>query len=109
MFDDESYVWLLAMKDSKIAGFSSCRFDELSKGIAHFGVTYILPEYRRKGLYRHLFDLKEQLCVKHKPQFLRGIANPASKKVFDDHGWSVIRRAGKWTHYQKEIIRVEPA
>jgi len=107
LFDDESYVWLLAMKDGKIAGFSSCRLDELSKGIAHFGVTYILPEHRRKGLYRHMFELKEQLCIKHNPAFIRGIANPLSKQVFEERGWTATRVAGKWTHYQKEIARVE--
>lgn len=107
MFDDEHYVWLLAMKDGKIAGFSSCRLDELNKGIAHFGVTYVLPDHRRKGLYRHMFELKEQLCIKHNPAFLRGLANPLSKKVFEDRGWATTRLAGKWTYYQKEIARVE--
>ncbi len=103
MFDDEHYVWLLAIKDGKIAGFSSCRFDEIGKGIAYFGVTYILPEHRRKGLYRHMFQLKERLCIKHKAKVVRGIANPTSKKVFDDCGWTVQRQAGKWTYYQKEV------
>lgn len=108
MFDDEHHVWLLAMKDDKIAGFSSCRFNELPKGVAHFGVTYILPEHRRKGLYRHLFQLKEALCVKHKAKFLRGIANPISKQLFIDCGWAELRQTGKWTHYQKEVDCVEP-
>lgn len=104
MYDDEHYVWLLAMQDDRIVGFSSCRFDEMDKGIAHFGVTYILLEHRRKGLYRHLFRLKEALCFRHKPKFIRGIANPVSKVVFDERGWTATRQAGKWTYYQKEIL-----
>lgn len=105
MFDDVGYVWMIAMKDGKIAGFSSCRLDELNKGIAHFGVTYILLEHRRKGLYRHLFELKEQLCIRHKPKLLRGLANPLSKNVFEQNGWKVQRTAGKWTYYQKEVTQ----
>ena len=100
MFNDDSYVWLIAMLDNEIVGFSSCRFDD--KG-AHFGVTYIMPEHRRKGLYRALFMLKQQLCITRDAHTLYGLANPISKALFDANEWIATRQAGKWTHYKKEV------
>lgn len=100
MFNDDSYVWLIAKLDNQVVGFSSCRFDE--KG-AHFGITYIIPDYRRKGLYRSMFLLKQELCVGRDVRVISGLANPVSKAVFDANGWTVSRQAGKWTYYKKEV------
>lgn len=103
MFDDEYHVWLLAMLKGEIIGFSSCRFDELNKGIANFALTYVFPDHRRKGLYRCMFGIKEQMCINHGAKLIKGLANPLSKAVFDDSGWTATRQAGKWTYYQKEV------
>lgn len=109
MFDDVHHVWLFAIKDGEIAAFGAVRFDEMSKGIANLTVVYVLPEHRRKGLYRHLFGLREQMCVNRGAKMIRGLANPISKCVFEQSGYTAVRMAGKWTHFQKEVIRVEPA
>lgn len=103
MFDDQYHVWLLAMQGDAIVGFSSCRFDEMNKGVAHFALTYVMPDHRRKGLYRCMFSIKQQMCINHNAKFIRGIANPLSKAVFDESGWTAIRQAGKWKHFQKEV------
>ena len=104
-FDDEYHIWLLAMAGDSMAGFSSLRLDEMSKGVANFAITYILPDHRRKGLYRHMFSIKEQMCVRHRAKLIKGLANPLSKAVFDEQCWTATRQAGKWTYYQKEISR----
>lgn len=107
MFDDPSHTWLIAMRDDKIAGFGAVRFDEMRRGIANLTVVYILPEHRRRGLYRHLFGLREQMCVRRGAKFIRGVANPTSKIVFEQFNYTIARVAGKWTHFQKEVNRAE--
>lgn len=108
MYDDIHHVWLLAIKDGEIAGFGAVRFDGMSSGVANLTVVYILPAHRRKGLYRHLFTLREQMCVRRGAKVIRGLANPLSKPVFEQNGYQVTRLAGKWTHFQKEVNRAEP-
>lgn len=103
MFDDVHHVWLIAMQGDEIAGFGAVRLDEMAKGIAHLTVVYILPLHRRKGLYRHLFGLREQMCIRHGAKLIRGLANPTSRAVFVEYGYQVVRTAGKWTHFQKEV------
>lgn len=107
MFDDVHHVWLLAIKEGEIAAFGAVRFDEIGKGVANLTVVYVLPEHRRKGLYRHLFSLREQMCINRGAKLIRGLANPISKTVFEQSGYAISRVAGKWTHFQKEVKRVE--
>lgn len=100
IFDDDSYTWLVAKLDGIIVGFSGYRID--GKG-GHFALTYVMPEHRRKGLYRKMFGIKYRLCASRDVQSVDGVANPLSKAVFDEAGWQVSRVAGKWTHYRKEV------
>lgn len=105
MFDDASYTWFIATKGDEIVAFSSMRIDE-DKQTANFGITYVMPDHRRKGLYAHLFALKLHACQNRGVREVRGLANPASCAVFARHGFAVARTAGKWTHYSLALEAV---
>lgn len=104
MFDDKSYMWVIASHGDEIAGFSSCYFED---DIARFGVTYVMPDHRRNGLYRHMFALKLAICTDRGAPEIRGLANPIASRMFIENGFAEVRKAGKWTHYTlalKEIV-----
>lgn len=102
MFDDDTYTWILAMADNgQIAGFTSLTTARIDKGITECTAAYVMPEYRRKGLYRELFRQREKVGFALGTTELRGVANPISKHVFVGEDWEVTRTAGKWTHFRK--------
>jgi GNAT superfamily N-acetyltransferase len=106
MYDDKSYVWFIATQGSEIVAFSSVRFEE-DKNIASFGITYVMPAHRRKGLYAHLFALKLAACQDREVREVRGLANPASCAVFERNGFTLARTAGKWSHYSLALEAVK--
>lgn len=102
MFDDDTYSWIIAYDaDENVAGFTSLTVARIDKGVAECTAAYVMPDHRRKGLYRELFRQREKLGFELGAKELRGIANPTSKYVFEDEGWEVARMAGKWTHFRK--------
>ena len=102
MFDDDTYHWIIVYDDNyKIAGFTSLTTARIDKGIIECTAAYVLPEHRHNGVYRELFKQRALLGFELGAVELRGVANPTSKKVFEDAGWKATRTAGKWTHFRK--------
>lgn len=102
MFDDETHQWLLVKDGLEIIAFSSCR--DAGNGIWWFNQTWVAPEYRRQGIYRKLFQLKEGLCKNAGAKMLKGTALTHSKALFEQSGWTVTSTRGpRWTWFEKRI------
>lgn len=102
VYDGPDYKWLVARDGLKIVAFSSCR--NAGKGIWWFNQTWVDPQYRRRGIYRHLFALKESLCAQSGASVLKGTALTISKQLFEEHGWTVTSHRGpRWTWYKKNL------
>lgn len=100
--DSPSHVWLIAIKNGETVAVSSYQIDD--KGNGRFNETYIIAPERGNGLYEKLFDLKWQLCTEDGAKLVKGMANSASKKVFEKRGWAVTRATVNWTFFEKAAI-----
>lgn len=107
IYDDDSYVWFVVKDGEKTIAISSIDFSRIEKGTASFGLTYVNPEYRRQGIYRYLFSLKENACKERGAKSIRGLANPLSAILFEKNGFCVTSERGKWKHYEKEVLDVK--
>lgn len=107
IYDDSNYIWLVVKDKEKTIAISSIDFSRIEKGIAAFGLTYVNSGYRRLGIYRHLFSLKQKTCRDKGAKSIRGLANPLSAILFDQNGFCVTSERGKWKHYEKEIHDVK--
>lgn len=104
IYDGAGYTWLIVKDGDKVIAISSLDLSRLDKGNASFGLTYVVPEYRRQGIYRHLFAMKLALCRERGAKTVKGLANPLSAILFEENKFDVTSERGKWKHYEKEII-----
>ncbi len=102
IFDGPNYKWLVARDGLEIVAFSSCR--DAGKGVWWFNQTWVDPRYRRQGLYRRLFQLKEDLCRGQGATVLKGTALTISRGLFEERGWTVTSTRGpRWTWFEKRL------
>jgi GNAT superfamily N-acetyltransferase len=102
VLDGPGHAWLVARDGERVVAFSSWR--DTGRGVAWFNQTWVDPEYRRRGIYRALFGLKERLAVEAGAAVLKGTALAHSKGVFEERGWVVTSTRGpRWTWYEKRL------
>lgn len=109
IYHDLHTVWLFAYHGREIVALSGVRFDSVET--ASFTLTYVLPDHRRRGLYRSMFGLKLALCQERAVATVKGLANPLSAALFREHDFVEVGQRGKWTHFAKEIkeaVHVQP-
>jgi GNAT superfamily N-acetyltransferase len=104
IYDSENYRWLVVKDDQNIIiAFASARFEKDNQ-VAWFNVAWVNPDHRRKGIYRHIFRVREGMCVAAGATILKGTALTHSRIVFDENGYTVTSQRGpRWTWFEKVI------
>lgn len=95
LWDDDTKTWYVALNGRHVAGFCAAR-DDSSRVVLQS--AYVLPDYRRQGVYRRLFnarmaDFADRTC--------RAVATEASLPVLLAAGFTPVRARGRFT----EVIR----
>ena len=102
IFDSPAHHWLIVKHGGRVVAFSSWRTEK--NGVTWFNQTWVAPEHRRRGIYRRLFEIKQNLAIESGAQVLKGTALTHSRALFDQHGWSVTSARGpRWTWFEKRL------
>lgn len=85
VWDEEGKTWFVAIENGSAIGFCAVRRD--GKG-AVFCSDYVIPVYRRRGLYTRLFEARlawlQGRCKGH----FRAVVTPSALPVFKAHGFT---------------------
>jgi hypothetical protein len=106
----DDYLWLLVFNQhGKLAAFSSINVERRAQGIAVFDNAYVYPWHRENGLHRRMFELRLQLLDHaHDIRWVRGLALPSSRAIFEAHGFSIKLKRGEYWTYEKELTHEQP-
>lgn len=97
MYDDSGRVWLIAKAGQKIAGVSSY---EIKGDKALLRSTYVIPEFRQKGLYKAFCDIRERE-VKGAEISVTAKADSLMVANWEKRGYTEHSRRGKFIVFKK--------
>lgn len=86
--------------DGVLVGFAGLLFDGAT---CWFKNAYVLPEHRRRGYYRRLFDARVEVCLARRVRVIRAYATPLSLPMFLARGGVAGRARGRSTY-----VRIVP-
>lgn len=90
-------VWFCARVDGEMAGFVSCYIRE-KQGKAVFKSDYVRGEYRRKGIYRKLFEKRLDYVKNFNVRKIKASCTKMSLECFLSYGFKKIEsRSRKYT------------
>lgn len=96
-WDDDSKTWLVASSGSEVLGF--CSYDTRSNGsLIRMGSDYVLPQYRRLGIYRALFEEREHLTSGSSK---RAVATHYSGAAFARSGYVEVKKFKRYSVFEK--------
>lgn len=87
IWDDDDVLWFVAVRGGdEVLGFCALRQRD---GKAELRSSYVLPEHRRGGTYRRLFE--ERLEAIQRPAHARAVVHAEAVPVFRAHGFRQTR------------------
>lgn len=98
IWDDDAKTWWVALYGRAVAGFAAARDDGHAKPVL-FQSAYVLPERRRRGVYRMLFTARD---AGYAGRLARAVCTDASLPLFLAHGFVVVRRRGSYTEVRRD-------
>lgn len=107
IYDDSAHVWLLAYAGNELVGFACIDTTHLpARKTVELTYAYVFPVHRGKGLHSLLFDLRMTLAYEMGANTIKGLGNGKSNSKFLEHGFEIVRKNGRFTHFKKEIANV---
>jgi GNAT superfamily N-acetyltransferase len=85
-WDDDGAIWWVALDGAKVAGFCALMRDGERVQLRS---SYVLPRYRRRGVYRLLFT--ERMTEISSPARVRSVVRAEAVPVFRAHGFEEIK------------------
>lgn len=101
MYDDPDRVWLIAKAGQEIAGVSSY---EAKEGKAHLRSTYVMPEYRQKGLYKAFCDIREREVEGATEISVTAKADSVMAANWQKRGYTEHSLRGRFIVFKKVIV-----
>lgn len=99
VFDDAGKEWLIALDGGKVAGF--CAFLVTGKR-AKLKSSYVIPEYRKKGLYDYLFGQRMVILEGRGIEVITGTATAMSRSTYERYGFT-LRPKGNYFEGRKVV------
>lgn len=94
------YIWFLAYDGKRLGAFAALEPGETAQ-LRH---AYVSPEYRKQGLYGQLLDLRiEEAQRLEATKSIKTVAAPSTAEIFENHGFCLVARRGKYTIYEKDL------
>ena len=83
---DENTIWFATTnEDSEIIGVVNAQ--ERGPGVWYFGGSITLPEYRRRGIWRRLHEMRTKYAIEAGARVLLVVSSPMNRQVYEDEGW----------------------
>jgi GNAT superfamily N-acetyltransferase len=102
IWDDSDKTWFVASERGRVMGFAAVRFEKRKAVLCS---AYVLPDHRRKGIYKKLAEARLAWIASLKGQVdtIASVATEASLPLLKKKGFKVVRAVGRYTHVNKEI------
>lgn len=99
ILNDNDCIWIIAKECDKIIAFTGMRV----KGTkAILKESYVIPSYRKKGIYSKLFLMREKYIKElNKKTIITGIANKKSAPVFLKNNYTLKRETKNYYYFEK--------
>ncbi len=92
-------TWILAYAGGEVVGFASLR---CSKSVSYYDYGYVLPDWRKRGVYTQLADDRTVLAQSLGLP-LRTVIRAARWPHYKERGWKKLSVRGQWIHAGKEL------
>lgn len=93
LWDDDGKVWWVESEGGAVRGLLSMR---LSNRAVHLESAYVVPAFRRQGVYRRLFEARWLEALSYRLPVTATVVDPVLP-VCLEHGFTVRRRNGRYT------------
>jgi GNAT superfamily N-acetyltransferase len=90
IWDDDGKLWLVALMGNTVLGF--CAFRP-QKNVIWLCSDYVLPEWRRQGVYNELFA--QRFALLH-GKYCCAKATASSRWTFERYGFTCTRKHGRY-------------
>lgn len=98
VWDDDGKHWIVALRGKVVVGFCGWRQE---KDHVVFASSYVLPKYRKGGVYRQL--VAARLADIPKPCRVRVTANANSFPLLKKQGFRPVRQFKNFTTMEMEV------
>lgn len=98
IWDDDGTQWFVALREGVVLGFCALHQRGERAGLRS---SYVLPEHRRSGVYRQLFEAR--LAAIQAPARARSVVHKEAVPVFRAHGFKEARRTKNFYVMEREI------
>jgi GNAT superfamily N-acetyltransferase len=96
LWDEDAMRWFIAVgRDQRVYGFGVLR--EVAR-VIWFDNTYVLPEWRGRGVYRALLSARLAVCPPG--SVVRAVATSKSIAALQRRGFTVRRQRGQWSELE---------
>jgi len=97
-------TWFSALNDNYMT--IGCVCLTVNKYTSRFRGDYVLPEYRKKGLYKYLFKLRLDYCLENYPNIKRltAFTTPSSIHTYKKNGFNIIKT--KKIKYNNDFMNI---
>lgn len=95
IWDDDGKQWWATLLGGKVAGFAAASDNERR---VTFQSAYVLPEYRRQGIYRTLFYARMEAFPGRQ---IRAVCTAASLPLFLGNGFTAAYKRGSYTEVHR--------
>ena len=90
-FDDENKTWIVAIGKTGVVGFVGA---VEKKNHVEYCSDFVEPQYRRVGIYRELFTMRNSLFF---GQRIKAMVTDQSLPVYVRHGFCVVKKYRRYT------------
>ena len=97
---DDDMVWFVAMDGNKVIGFSAVK---KHKSFSEFTYFYVIPEYRKQGILKTLFDECMKYAKRNDIKSIKADCTEICLKVFKKAKFKVVKEFQNWTKVEMEL------
>lgn len=98
--NDDDRQWIAAFKDGELVGFRAFGHSG-EKGF--FYETWIVPQYRKTGIYRVMLKHAESELADKNVKIISVVANEKARPILEKFGFDVDRMRGRFAYMHKDL------
>jgi GNAT superfamily N-acetyltransferase len=92
LWDDDDKTWFIATSADRKTVYGFCAARPAARGRTAYLSAYVLPDYRRQGVYRQLWDARRERF----PGPAQATCTAASLPLYLAAGWTVSGQRGAY-------------
>jgi GNAT superfamily N-acetyltransferase len=100
LWDDDNKVWFIAFDGERVVGFAALRIEGQSGTLCS---AYVLPDYRRRGIYGRLITERIQYAGQQGMGTLKATATESSARALQEAGFVLLRPVGRYVRMEMAL------